>query len=306
MKGEQMRKMALCLAFVAACALSALVASDQAQSATPTVAVPGHDTRIAHRGESVDAPENTLPAYQTAVERDFGFECDVYLSQDGRVFTFHDSTLKRTTDGANTKACKDVTWAELEKVDVGNWGKWKDSRFKGTRPALLEEVLELARDGRWIYVEVKTGPEIVPYVKEILAKQTKATPNNTLFISFHRDACKALKEAIPQYKVYFLTYSRTKWDDNAPPVTVADIIAALRETGADGVDCHFNPSIVTADYVKAVRTAGFEFHVWTVDNLADTIEAFHRGAQTVTTNCAKKQVDAWNTAKELMRMNARE
>ena len=55
-----------------------------------TVGRPGYGTLIAHRGESVDAPENTLPAYRTAVERGFGFECDIYLSKDGRVFTFHD------------------------------------------------------------------------------------------------------------------------------------------------------------------------------------------------------------------------
>ena len=98
-------------------------------------AMPSYDTLIAHRGESVDAPENSLPAYQTAVERGFGFGCDVYLSKDGRVFTFHDRDLKRTTGGENTNKCADVTCAELEAVDVGNWGKWMDSRFKGTRPA---------------------------------------------------------------------------------------------------------------------------------------------------------------------------
>ena len=72
-----------------------------------SVVKPGYDTLIAHRGESVDAPENTLPAYKTAVERGFGFECDIYLSKDGRVFTFHDRNLKRTTGGANTNKCAD-------------------------------------------------------------------------------------------------------------------------------------------------------------------------------------------------------
>ena len=60
-----------------------------------SAAEPGYTTLISHRGESHDAPENALPAYRTAVERGFGFECDVYLSKDGRVFTFHDSTLSR-------------------------------------------------------------------------------------------------------------------------------------------------------------------------------------------------------------------
>ena len=135
-------------------------------------ALPAYDTLISHRGESVDAPENTLPAYRTAVERGFGFECDIYLSKDGRVFTFHDRNLKRTTGGANTNKCCDVTWDEISKVDVGSWGPWKGSKFAGTRPALLEEVLALARDGRQIYIEVKTGPEIVPAVKKVFEGQT--------------------------------------------------------------------------------------------------------------------------------------
>ena len=109
-------------------------------------AEPAYDTLIAHRGESVDAPENTLPAYRMAVERGFGFECDVYLSSDGRVFTFHDSTLTRTTGGANTNACGDVSWDVISQLDVGSWGQWAGSPYAGTRPALLEEVLALARD----------------------------------------------------------------------------------------------------------------------------------------------------------------
>ena len=62
---------------------------------------------------------NTLPAYKTAVERGFGFECDVYLSKDGRVITFHDGDLKRVTAGANTNRCADVTWDEISRLDVG-------------------------------------------------------------------------------------------------------------------------------------------------------------------------------------------
>lgn len=251
----------------------------------------GYDTLIAHRGESIDAPENTLPAYRMAVERGFGFECDIYLSRDGRVFTFHDRDLKRTTAGANTNRCADVSWSEISKLDVGGWGKWKGSKFEGTRPALLEEVLELARNGRQIYIELKTGPEIVPHVKSIFAAQRNATPKNTLFISFNKASCRAIKDAMPDFKVYWLTSCRHKDLPDKPPVTAAEIIAALRDTGADGVDCRYERDVVTADMIKAVRSAGYEFHVWTLDKLDDTLEAFRRGAQTVTTNCAEAQVN---------------
>ena len=255
-------------------------------------ALPACDTLIAHRGESVDAPENTLPAYKTAVERDFGFECDIYLSMDGRVFTFHDKNLKRTTGGANTNRCVDATWAELEKVDVGNWGKWKGSKFAGTRPALLEEVLELARDGRQIYIEVKTGPEIVPHVKKVFEGQTNATPSNVLFITFNRKTCKALKKTLPKYKTLWLV-SPKKGTPLAKPEAV---VAKLKELGVDGIDCRYRGSVVTKEYVKAIRDAGFEFHVWTVDDLPTAVEAFKRGAQTVTTNCAKKLLDDYRVS----------
>ena len=254
-------------------------------------AEPAYDTLIAHRGESVDAPENTLPAYKMAVERGFGFECDVYLSKDGRVFTFHDRDLKRTTAGANTNKCGDVTWDEISKLDVGSWGKWKDSKFAGTRPALLEEVLALARDGRWIYVEVKTGPEIVPHIKKVFDAQKTATPKNVLFIAFNAKTCKALKTQMPDYKVYWLTWAKQRRGAKKP-VTADEIIASLRSTGADGVNCCYDPSVVSADFIQSIRDAGFEFHVWTVDDLPNVREAFRRGVQTVTTNCAKKILDA--------------
>lgn len=61
------------------------------------------------------------------------------------------------------------------------------------------------------------------------------------------------------------------------------------------VDCHFNRDIITADIIGKVRSAGYEFHVWTVDNLSDTLAAFERGAQTVTTNCAMKLLDQYKS-----------
>ena len=267
-----------------------------AVAGTVLAAKPDYSTFICHRGESHDAPENTLPAYKMAVDRGFGFECDIYLSADKRVFTFHDGNLKRTTAGACTKKCAEASWAEdISKVDVGGWGKWKGSKFSPTRPALLEEVLELAVDGRQIYVEVKPGPEIVPYIKEVYAKQKKATNKNTLFICFNRETCKALKKLMPEYKVYWLTSSwlGKKKEGTAKMVTVDYVLQGLKETGADGVDCHFDPKVITADFIKAVKDKGYEFHVWTVDKLDLSLLAFERGAQTVTTNCAKKQLDEY-------------
>ena len=50
--------------------------------------------------------------------------------------------------------------------------------------------------------------------------------------------------------------------------------------------------------MKAIKDAGLELHVWTIDDLDDAILAFKRGALTVTTNCAKKLLDGYEAQKK--------
>lgn len=271
-----------------------LTAAVSALAGCATVKSPAPDTLIAHRGESWDAPENTMPAYKLAVERGFGFECDLYLSKDGRVFTFHDPDLSRTTDGANTNRCSDVTWDELSRLDVGSWGKWKGLSYAGTRPALLEDVLALAKDGRRIYLEIKSGPHIVPVIKSVLASQERATPRNVLFISFHKDVCAAVKEILPEYEVLWLVASHVGKEGERRPLTAEEAVAGAREAKADGVDMQFDAEVVDKAFVEAVKKEGLSFHVWTVDDLRLALRAFAVGADTVTTNCAKEMLDEYN------------
>jgi len=277
---------------IASIALAAMAAAALAGCAT--LKKPAYDTLIAHRGESKDAPENTLPAYKLAVERGFGFECDLYLSKDGRVFTFHDPNLTRTTGGANTSKCSEASWEEtLSKLDVGRWGKWKDSKFAGTPPALLEDVLALAKNGRRIYLEIKAGSEIVPVIKAILSSQNNATPDNVLFICFNQSVCKAVKDILPEYTVYWLVCAKKDDGGASRPITVDEVVAGARAAAADGVDMQFDPDVVDEAFVAAVKKAGLSFHVWTVDNLSHALRAFAVGADTVTTNCAKDLVDEY-------------
>ena len=263
--------------------LAAIAATGSLWAAQPAL-----DTLICHRGESHDAPENTLPAYQMAVDRGFGFECDIYLSTDGRLFTFHDHDLKRTSGGANTKRCTNASWAdEVSKLNVGGWGRWKGSKFDPTRPALLEEVLALARPGRKIYVEVKGGAgavKWVPTIKQVFAKEPKATPETALFICFNKETCAELKRQMPEYKVYWLTDCLKSPDE---------VVSVLKAIGVDGVDIQFKSEIIDERYVRTVKDAGFEFHVWTVDDIVKARRAFEVGADTLTTNCAQKLLDEY-------------
>lgn len=77
---------------------------------------------IAHRGASVHAPENTLAAFQLALEQGAdGIELDVMLSKDGKLAVIHDDTVDRTTNG--TGRVVDLTLEELQALNAGNQEK---------------------------------------------------------------------------------------------------------------------------------------------------------------------------------------
>lgn len=98
----------------------------------------------AHRGAMCYEPENTLAAFQRAIEQGtYRIELDVRLSRDGHVVVMHDATVDRTTNGSGAVA--DLTLAELKALQVG-----------GKEPVpTLEETLECVRDRCLLLVEIK-------------------------------------------------------------------------------------------------------------------------------------------------------
>lgn len=74
---------------------------------------------IAHRGlHNEEFPENSMPAYQLAIDNDFNIEIDVHVTKDGHVVVFHDDNLKRVC--GIDKLIKDCTLAELKKYQLAN------------------------------------------------------------------------------------------------------------------------------------------------------------------------------------------
>jgi len=93
---------------------------------------------LAHRGASKYAPENTLPAFELALEQGAdGVELDVKLSADGQPVVIHDAAVDRTTDGHGRVS--ELTLADLRSLDAG--AKF-EAGFRGTRIPTLAEVFE--------------------------------------------------------------------------------------------------------------------------------------------------------------------
>jgi glycerophosphoryl diester phosphodiesterase len=119
---------------------------------------------ISHRGEHLHHPENTMPAFEEAVRVGADYiEVDVRTTSDGKLVLMHDSSVARTTDGQSDVA--KMTFDEIRSLDAGiKMG----SKFKGTKVATFDEVLDYARGKINIYVDVKqvAAKELVDHIHD--------------------------------------------------------------------------------------------------------------------------------------------
>jgi glycerophosphoryl diester phosphodiesterase len=120
---------------------------------------PTRTLNVAHRGASTCAPENSIEAFELAVEQGAdGFELDLHRSRDGEVIVLHDSTVDRTTDGRGL--ARDLDLAELKQLDAGyhHVGPRGDLDWRGrtVRIPTLEDLLRRFPDC-WLSLDLKEG-----------------------------------------------------------------------------------------------------------------------------------------------------
>ncbi|SFS49477.1 glycerophosphodiester phosphodiesterase [Marininema halotolerans] len=151
----------------------------------------------AHRGYSAIAPENTMIAFQKAVDAGaHGLELDVHLTKDHEMVVIHDETLQRTTNGRGR--VRNLSLEEVRRVDAGSW--FGDD-FQGERVPLLSEVVALAaRDGLSLNIELKNNK--IAY--EGLERQVIAMLedydmiNQTVISCFDHYSLRRVKEVCPK------------------------------------------------------------------------------------------------------------
>jgi len=243
------------------------------------VAPDAHAVEITgHRGASADAPENTLAAFKLAWSQ--GVKCnelDVYISKDGKLVVSHDASTKRTT-GVDKKIA-DSNWDELKDLDAG---KWKDEKWAGEKLPLLGEMLATIPEGARCFIEVKTGPEIMPALVKAIRDSGK-TADQLVIISFNADSVAEAKRRLPELKAYYLASFKEDKETKKVTPTVDELIAKAKQLKADGLDLSYNGPI-DADFVRKVKDAGLELYVWTVDDLDVAKRLVEAGVDGITTN----------------------
>lgn len=231
---------------------------------------------IAHRGASHIAPENTRAAELLAWEKSAdSVEIDVHISADGRVMVIHDSDTKRTT-GVKLKV-SETSSQELRKLDAGSF---KGKQYAGENIPYLEEIIKAINDSGKLYIEIKCGKHAVEPIAKIVEESGKI--NQIVIISFDFDTVVLSKQIMPKVPAYWVIGTRK--DKKTKQWIEHDVawIKQAQDHGVDGLDVHF--AGISEKFMAAVKQAGQELYVWTVDDPAEAKRLIDLGVAGITTN----------------------
>lgn len=210
-----------------------------------TVATHSAPLIIAHRGNSVFAPENTLAAFRSAFGLADLVEFDVQITRDGQLVVMHDVTVDRTTDG--TGAVDRLTLAQVRAFDAGSWFS---TDFMGERvPTMAEAILTILPRATPLF-ERKTGPPEA-YVSEI---QWLGVQTNIVLYSFDWSFLSEVHALDPTIRLAAI---------GSGSLTSATLTNILK-TGSRIV--LWNISDVTGTEVALLRGAGLPLYVYTVND----------------------------------------
>ena len=205
----------------------------------------------AHRGDSKHAPENTMSAFELAVENQADIiELDVRQTKDGRYIIMHDENLKRTI-GVNHKV-GEVDYEYIEGLDAGI--KFSEE-YKGEKIPTLEEVLIFAKDNDvFLNIELKPAKTDTNYTQGIVDLLNEYDMlGQCVVASADYDAIKEVKAINSDITtVYIMNMAVGNFSD----MEYVDIFS-IKHT------------FITANMVRDIHKSGKEIYAWTVNSEAD-------------------------------------
>lgn len=244
---------------------------------------------LAHRGLSIEYPENTILSFRKAAELDVDvIETDVHLTNDNQFVVIHDDRLERLSDGGGRVS--DYTLAALQQFDAAyhftlDGGKTFPYRGSGITFLSLDELLEEFPEQRFnIDLKIK-NPDLVDNYAAIIRKHHAET--RVLTASEHRINLMKMRSQIPEMATSF---------------SMGEVIAffALFKTGflfckksfvgdALQIPEFIGPSrIVTPSFVREAHERMIRVHVWTVNEEHDMRRLLDAGVDGIFTDDARR------------------
>jgi glycerophosphoryl diester phosphodiesterase len=239
----------------------------------PTVTTFLNNGVTAHRGNSAEHPENTIPAFKSGMEIGADWiELDIFRTKDGKLVVIHD----RTTGGVGDKnlVVPDSTYEQLLSVDVATEFRNRHGKAIEAVPGhtipLLQDVLRLVR------AQTKTRVSIQPKMDCVadaiaLVKNLGAEP----WVGFNDGNLQYMAEVkrlAPGIPVF--------WDCRLSD-TEEDIRIA-KQHGFEALVLHH--SIVTKQNIEQIQKAGIEAGVWTVNDEATMCKILKMGIDRIYTD----------------------
>ena len=226
--------------------------------------------RIAHRGASGWAPENTLAAVEKALEIGVDLvEIDLRLSADGHAAVIHDRTVDRTTDG--TGIVETLTRDEIQKLDAGSWF---GQEFSGERVPFFEDVLDLVGRRALVLVEAKTD-EAAEQAATII--RTRRAQSRVIIQSFSATAIRTVNRLDRRIPTAFLMMG-----SEAALRRKTGVVKRVLKLGANALCLRY--SATQPELVEIFLKRAMGVWVWTVDEEADMRAMVEMGVGGIITN----------------------
>lgn len=211
---------------------------------------------LAHRGFNRDGWENSLPAFQAAIDLGYRYlETDVHATSDGVLVAFHDESLDRVTDG--TGRIPSMPWAQVSQA-----------RIAGLEEIPRLEVMLHSWPHARFNIDIKSAGAIAPLVRVIERARAHHRVCITSFSdSRRREALRRLTKPVvtsagQASTALFRAATTTpaNWRERA-------VAAALRDADGLQVPVAFRGiPVVTEETVAAAHAAGRFVHVWTIND----------------------------------------
>jgi len=252
---------------------------------------------LAHRGDSIYFPENTMPAFLSAAE--LGVDCietDVHLTKDGQCVIWHDDTLKSLT-GSDKRICS-KTLKELKEIDAGGVfspdnGKTFPFRNKGITMVSLGELLETIPNMKFNVDLKDRSNKLVKEFCRVLRDQK--AENRVLGGSFHHDNIIHLRKILPELATSFS-------EVEARRIVMLNKTGILRFFPLKGAQALQVPEsagkikVVTKSLIKRLHKKNIAVQVWTVNEKEDMIRLLNMGVDGIFTDNPRMLMEVVNKA----------
>ena len=222
--------------------------------------------KVAHRGASGEAPENTMASFQRAIAQGADvIETDARLSKDKEIVLIHDETVERTTDGRGKVS--QLTLNEIKSLDAGSWfGKG----FSGEKIPTLSEALEVIRGRTKLNIELK-GKDLLLMPKVTNLLKEEGFTKEAILSSFNYSFIEAAKKLEPRITTGLLFATPAQSGKSFPYWKWADLILP-----------RYN--LVSEDLVKRAHSKSLKVIAWTVDEPEEIKRLIDLGVDGIASN----------------------